>query len=141
MANEQNLMPNWKPGQSGNPKGKPKGSLGLTETLRKLLNSDGRMPVENVKEIGEDGKTTGRVFAKGYINIPNKDKIALTAIRKALKDKNMRAIEFCYNRIEGMATQSIKNVTELPEGNYDITKLTDKEQVTYLDLLKKMEKE
>lgn len=35
MANEKNLRPPWKPGQSGNPSGRPKDPPGMSE-LRKL---------------------------------------------------------------------------------------------------------
>lgn len=36
MANEQNLKP-WKPGQSGNPKGKPKGTKHLSTWIQELM--------------------------------------------------------------------------------------------------------
>lgn len=36
MANEQNLKP-WKPGQSGNPKGRPKGIRNFSTIIQQLL--------------------------------------------------------------------------------------------------------
>jgi len=39
MANSQNLKP-WKPGQSGNVKGKPKGAKNLSTIIQDLLNDD-----------------------------------------------------------------------------------------------------
>ena len=39
MANEQNLK-QWKPGQSGNPAGKPKGTKHLSAWIRELLEDD-----------------------------------------------------------------------------------------------------
>lgn len=39
MANEQNLKP-WKPGQSGNPKGKPKGSKHLSTRIQDMLEDE-----------------------------------------------------------------------------------------------------
>jgi hypothetical protein len=37
MANEKNLKPAWKKGQSGNPKGRPKGSKNRSTIARKWL--------------------------------------------------------------------------------------------------------
>jgi hypothetical protein len=39
VANEQNLTP-WRPGQSGNPAGKPKGSKHLSTWIRDLLDDE-----------------------------------------------------------------------------------------------------
>ena len=36
MANDENLKPPWKPGESGNPKGRPKGSKNLATIVRDL---------------------------------------------------------------------------------------------------------
>lgn len=42
MSDEHpNLSPAFKPGQSGNPLGRPKGSLGLTATLKKAMKEGG----------------------------------------------------------------------------------------------------
>jgi len=53
MPNPENIKPHrWKPGQSGNPSGKPKGTLSLTNRLRKLLNEeDGRLADRLVQEL------------------------------------------------------------------------------------------
>jgi hypothetical protein len=37
VANEQNLRPPWKPGESGNPKGKPKGAKSFKTILTELM--------------------------------------------------------------------------------------------------------
>lgn len=37
MANAKNLRPPWKPGESGNPKGKPKGTLNLSTVVKDLM--------------------------------------------------------------------------------------------------------
>lgn len=42
MAREDNLTP-WKPGQSGNPAGKPKGTEHSSTRLKRLLGAVGRM--------------------------------------------------------------------------------------------------
>lgn len=39
MANEQNLKP-WRPGQSGNPAGKPKGTKHLSTRIQELMNDE-----------------------------------------------------------------------------------------------------
>ena len=39
MANEKNLK-SWKPGQSGNPKGKPKGTKHLSTRIQNMLQDD-----------------------------------------------------------------------------------------------------
>lgn len=39
MANEQNLRP-WKPGKSGNPAGKPKGTKHLSTHIRELMEDE-----------------------------------------------------------------------------------------------------
>ncbi len=39
MANEQNLK-SWKAGQSGNPKGKPKGTKHLSSYIREMMDDD-----------------------------------------------------------------------------------------------------
>lgn len=41
MANEQNLNPPWQPGESGNPKGKPKGIQSWSTLVRELLEDAG----------------------------------------------------------------------------------------------------
>ena len=87
-----------------NRKGRPKGFKGLTETLRDLIESDGTMIIDNVKEIDESGKETGNVFKRAKVNIPKKDMIVLAALKKSVKGE-MRAIEFMFDRMEGMAIQ------------------------------------
>ena len=87
-----------------NRKGRPKGFKGLTETLRDLIESDGAMIIDNVKEIDESGKETGNIFKRAKVNIPKKDMIVLAALKKSVKGE-MRAIEFMFDRMEGMAVQ------------------------------------
>ena len=40
MANEENLRPAWKPGESGNPNGRPKGSKNRSTIAKRLLESN-----------------------------------------------------------------------------------------------------
>jgi hypothetical protein len=71
-------IPLWKPGQSGNPKGRPKKGESLTDALREVL--------------GEDGKV----------------KIAQKLISLATSKKpNIAALKYIYDRIDGMPIQSL----------------------------------
>ena len=87
-----------------NRSGRPKGFKGLTETLRDLLESDGSMIIDNIIEIDEAGKETGNTFKRAKVRIPKKDMIVLAALKKSVKGE-MRAIEFMFDRMEGMAIQ------------------------------------
>jgi hypothetical protein len=89
MAHEQ-LTP-YKPGQSGNPKGKPKGSLNMSTMLRIMLN-------EKTKD--EDGKKT-----------THKALIIKKVIEKA-KDGNLKASEMVFDRTEGKPAQTISQIHE-----------------------------
>lgn len=48
MANNQNLKP-WKPGQSGNPDGKPKGTKHVSTWIQELLNDEAFTATVNSK--------------------------------------------------------------------------------------------
>ena len=72
MANSQNLKP-WKTGQSGNIKGKPKGTVHLSTRIRKLLDD------ESFEANILDAKTGIRVYKGAPI-----DAIIMIAITKAV---------------------------------------------------------
>ena len=78
-------------GQSGNPSGRPRKGRSLTETLEKAL-----------KEKGEDGKRRS-------------EKLAAALIELAIKDKNIQAIKYVMDRVDGRPTESI----ELTDGAVD----------------------
>jgi len=68
QGNPQNLMPPWKPGQSGNPNGRPVGSVSLVERLKAYLR---RHPeeVENiVKTLVKEGKMGNMVATKEMLD-------------------------------------------------------------------------
>lgn len=81
---KQNLIM-FKPGQSGNPKGKPVGSKNLTTILKELL--DAKTPYQGKKII----------FKEAIVR-----KLLLKA-----KGGDMRAIQEIFDRIEGKARQEM----------------------------------
>ena len=76
----------WKPGQSGNPKGRPPKNKTLTDALERALKK------KDVK--------------RGYDDISRKDAIAEILTQEALKG-NLKAIDMILDRIEGRPGQSI----------------------------------
>ena len=80
-----NLMPQWKPGQSGNPGGRPKGKS-ITAELRKLL----------------DKGTTAEDLAEILLKMGKKD---LAALREVLDRSDGKVTD--THRIEGEIPVSI----------------------------------
>lgn len=78
-------------GQSGNPGGRPKKGKTLTEALEKAL-----------KKKGEDGRK-------------NTEALAATLLDLAIKEKNITAIKYVMDRVDGRPTESI----ELTDGAVD----------------------
>jgi hypothetical protein len=70
-------------GQSGNPKGRPRKGKSLTEALEKVL-----------KQKREDGR-------KNY------DALADTLVKLAIEDRNITAIRYIMDRVDGRPTESI----------------------------------
>lgn len=85
-----NLIP-YKPGQSGNPKGRPKGSKGIAATLRKYLKA-------KVNFQNPITKKEGRMSAY--------DIMAIRLIVSAMSG-NLKAIGQIYERLEGKPKQDI----------------------------------
>lgn len=69
----------FKPGQSGNPKGRPEGSFSLTRMLR-----------EKLQEIPE-----------GENKLTYADLLVRKTLAKAIKDGDVSMIRYCYDRLEG----------------------------------------
>ena len=70
-------------GQSGNPSGRPRKGKTLTEALEKAM-----------KRRRLDGKK-------------NQDVLAETLINMAINDKNIHALKYIYDRMDGRPTESI----------------------------------
>jgi hypothetical protein len=76
MANNQNLKP-WKPGQSGNPSGKPQGAKHLSTWIQEMM---------------EDEKFTHKITSGKTIREAPVKAIVTTLIRKALEG-DMKAFD------------------------------------------------
>lgn len=72
-------MPTWKPGQSGNPRGRPPKGQSIAEALRQAL-----------REKDQTGRTNG-------------ERIAASLVRLA-DQGNLAAIAFIFERTEGKVT-------------------------------------
>jgi hypothetical protein len=88
--NDQNLKP-FKPGQSGNPKGKPKGTISITTVLRKLIEK--RMQINDP-------------ISKLPKNLKIKEIMALALIKKAVAG-DVHALEVAMERLEGKPVQPV----------------------------------
>jgi len=90
----------FKPGESGNPNGRPVGSISLTTTLKKLLDYE----IEVVDPISNE-----------KVKKPIYELINLQLLSKAIKG-DTKAIDMVFDRIEGKANQPITaglNITDL----------------------------
>ena len=99
MANEQNLKAPWKKGESGNPKGRPKGSLNRSTIAKKWLEAKSYVTNPLTKE-------------KEWLS--QEDQITLAQIREALKG-NTPAYKNLKDCAYGSALQKIEQtITEQP---------------------------
>ena len=71
-------------GQSGNPRGRPKKGATLTEVLERAL-----------KKKREDGKK-------------NSDALVSTLIELAVKERNITAIKYVYDRLDGRPRETLE---------------------------------
>jgi len=78
-------------GKSGNPSGRPRKGKTLTEALEKALNAK-----------AEDGKKKS-------------EKLAMVLIDLAIKDRNIHALKYIYDRLDGKPIESV----ELTDGAVD----------------------
>jgi hypothetical protein len=100
MANTQNLKP-WKPGQSGNPSGRPKRDSITSALLRQL------------EQQNADSETIA-------------DSIAAVLVKRALSG-DVRAIREIADRTEGKPRQQIKVEAEVMDSGdrLDLSKVSD----------------
>ncbi len=127
-----NLVPyEYPPGQSGNPKGRPKGSKSITDMLRQYLDRDIETPYEVTDP--ETGEKIDKMKAKEFI--------ALNLIGKAIKgakeETQLKATELIQDRIEGKAKQVIETkgpVDPTKDAYENIKKIALREGVTVDEL-------
>ena len=91
MANEENLIP-YKKGQSGNPKGRPKGSKNRSSTARKWL------ALEQSKE---------NPITEAEETLSQEDLITLALIKKA-RDGDVQAYQKLLDSAYGAPVQQIE---------------------------------
>lgn len=77
----------WKPGQSGNPNGRPKKGQTMTDILQKTMDE---------MAITINGQT-----------VDGKKALAMKLLQLALQKNDFGALKYCYDRIDGMARQQI----------------------------------
>jgi hypothetical protein len=95
-GNKANLRPPWKPGQSGNPSGRPK-RRPITDSY--IEQARQKMPAEMCRQLGmKAGSTFGQAMARGQFI-------------KAIKGEAKNANEI-REAIEGSATQRLKREAE-----------------------------
>jgi len=94
----------WKPGQSGNPSGRPKGSQSYNEIIRSL----GSKKIKDCQFIPEEIKSQ---FLTSDENLTIKEALVQSATIRALSgDKH--ALDFVADREEGKAPETIKITDE-----------------------------
>lgn len=94
----------WKPGQSGNPKGRAKKDKTLTDILKKHGN---KRDVE-IEIDGEEKKMS------------RKEALARIVWDLALKDRNIAAIKYIYDRIDGLPTQPVDMSGKMDIRTFDV---------------------
>jgi Family of unknown function (DUF5681) len=116
----------WRPGQSGNPNGRPKKEACLTTLLKEEL----ERPVTDQNLLKTVGAKVGDVTWAQMI--------AIALIRKAAKG-NERAAEIIFDRAEGKVRPSpVFEPTEAQPVDYDYSRLTYEELLLLRNLVEKM---
>ena len=108
----------WKPGQSGNPKGRPPGVKYISELLRAKLHE----PANPKKP---DGKTNGEVIVENWIDRA-KQGIDSPAVAAAIAD-----------RTEGKPRQTVEVGIQRGETRADLKGLTEQELEIYERLIER----
>lgn len=115
----------WEKGQSGNPKGYPKGKPNRSTILRELLSLDFKDP---------KGKLMGNPFDKGEKRITLEKAIEIVLIQKALKG-NLDAIREIKDAIHGKITDKTE-ITGAEGGPIETKTVVMTAEQAYKDMLK-----
>ncbi len=135
MNKLDNLKPAWKPGQSGNPNGRPPGTFGLTNILRETINNGLNFQIYTGELINEKNEPTGKTV-RIRVQHPTGKAIASKVLKMAAKG-NMRAIEFVFDRLEGKQTQPIEveNKPVIYQPPEALSKMSNKQLIEQLKQL------
>ncbi len=117
VANLKTLIPPKKGDPPRNPKGKPKGTIGVRSSLRKILNSDGKIIL--------DKKFVKKIDSKTYqVVLPKSEAIAMRVMSFAMGNKGseaLKAIGMIMDNTEGLLKQDFgvnKNIIfNFPKGS------------------------
>lgn len=118
MANIQNLKP-FKPGQSGNPKGRVKGGKTVSTRLAAFLNAkyESKNPFTGERE-----------------KLEVADWLALSLIKNALTSKTpVPALKEILERMEGKVAHLINQNTNLNLENIDLSALSESQLIQVLE--------
>ena len=102
MANDENLK-SWKKGQSGNPKGRPKGARNRSTIAKKWL----EVEAKSINPISGQEETMSQ-----------EDMIYLALLRKA-RQGDVRASETILNSAYGQAKETLDLNADVPSINFD----------------------
>ena len=104
---EQNLMPAWQKGQSGNPAGRPKKYTSVLmqsgyrmSEINDVIQAMLKMDLDGLREVWQNPKAT--VLEKTIAN----------ALRKSLEKGSLYSIETLLSRVYGKPKESIQAVTD-----------------------------
>lgn len=119
MPNKENLK-SFKPGQSGNPAGRPKGSRNVSTMLKQLL---AQIDKEKFSGKGDYGnplamKLLDMIFGKNH-----EDSVRIKAIIEAIDridGKPVQSIDLGVDKLKGRYIEPPAELKELEEGREDI---------------------
>lgn len=100
-----NIKPRWKPGESGNPKGRPKGTRSIPDMLRRFGEYDTPEALVAKLRAMFPGKLKGK---KG---IPLQEALWLSAYLHAIKGESW-AFHLIADRLEGKPRQKIDSTLD-----------------------------
>ena len=109
-----NLIP-WKPGQSGNPAGRPKGVKNLTTVVMEALRS---------KTIKVKDKNTGEIT-----EMSGEQGFAEAVLENALKKKDRETLRMIWEHSDGKPTQRVEASVSGPKG-YEVD---EKQETTIIE--------
>lgn len=110
----KNLPQHYKPGQSGNPKGRPRGRRNLSSLLKEAL-----------EKLAVNPKTGAKILVDGK-EVTYQDLLVQQVLVKGIMKGNDKTIELIFDRLEGKPRQKIdfNDESEERDGRFsDIRKL------------------